>query len=194
MSEHVCNHCGRVFTRKFNLTQHINRKKPCTNESRGKDNLIFSGTGFNVDPIVDDIVNAGNHSETESMISDTASISSEEEDELEDEESEENKEVWLGIAEEAKDYNGDMLEAFKAVVLYTRKLRRNPTYEKIMETCRKAKDEDGMSFNEALNYAIEKRKYIILKAVEKAKIKKEEESKNEEREGRGMFLSPHYRQ
>ena len=57
-----------------------------------------------------------------------------------------------------------------------RALKSDDTAQAIMETLKRAKEDDGMKFSEALDYANDKRKFLILRTYRKWKAKQEEES------------------
>ena len=173
---------------------------------------ILNGSGSSADSVLDDndsnidgtesvIGEIDSHSsDNESVISETDSHSSENE-ELPQEVKEEcekfldNKTVWEFIVKEAnRDYEGDVLEAFKATVLLQRQLICNIPFQKVLMTMRKAMDNDDMDFEEALNYATKKRKFLIIKTAQEAKNELEKGDDDETEDGRGLYLSSKYKQ
>ena len=89
--------------------------------------------------------------------------------------------VWKVIADEADDEDGGVLESFKRNVMFCRSLKRDETYQAVMNTVEKAKDEDGMEFTEALEYSVDKRKFLIRRSAEEAEgVRQEEEQANVE--------------
>ena len=93
----------------------------------------------------------------------------------------EEVDVWKVIADEADDEDGGVLESFKRNVMFCRSLKRDETYQAVMNTVEKAKDEDGMEFTEALEYSVDKRKFLIRRSAEEAEgVRQEEEQANVE--------------
>ena len=66
--------------------------------------------------------------------------------------------VWEDMAD---DSDTDILEAYKQKVIYCRNMERDPVHISVMATLQRAQEEEGMDFNEALNYAVDKRKFLI---------------------------------
>ena len=168
---------------------------------------MFKGSGSSADSVLDDndsnidgtesvIGEIDSHSsDNESVISETDSHSSENE-ELPQEVKEEcekfldNKTVWEFIVKEAnRDYEGDVLEAFKAIVLFQRRLICNIPYQKVLMTLRKAMGNDDMDFEEALCYATKKREFLILNAAHEANEELVKGDDDEMEDGSGLFLS-----
>ena len=54
-----------------------------------------------------------------------------------------------------------MLKTFKRNVKFYRSLKRDETYQAVMSTLQRARDDDVMDFDEALDYAVDKRKFLI---------------------------------
>ena len=134
-------------------------------------------------------------SENGSEVDESESENESEEEEMEEDASnqgEHNINVWKVIADEA-DVNDkeDVLTSFKNNVLFAQSLLHDITFLQVMRTVKKAKVEYQMGFKEALEYATDRRKFLILNAIKDAR--KEEESDREEEHGSGMFLSPHHR-
>jgi len=98
--------------------------------------------------------------EMESEIEDTESEVSDSESDL-DEEPEHDEFVWSVIREDATAYNSSLLDAYKNNVIFTRRLKNDKTHRAVMETVKRAMDEDDMDFEEALDYAINKRQHLI---------------------------------
>ena len=70
-------------------------------------------------------------------------------------------------------------ESMKTSINICRSLKRDDTVKAIMETLKRAQEDDNMKFSEALDYAIDKRKFIILRTWRKWKAEKEEEQTSE---------------
>jgi hypothetical protein len=89
---------------------------------------------------------------------------------------EEEVDVWKVITDEADDEDGGVLEAFKRNVLFCRSLKRDETYQAVIKTLEKAKDDEEMDFAEALDYAVDKRKFIVYRSAnETEQVQREEE-------------------
>ena len=84
--------------------------------------------------------------------------------------------IWDVIDQEASKYdNGDLAEAVKMHIILCRSLKKDSTVQAIMETLRQAKEDFNMNFIEALDYAVDKRKFLIQRTWAKWKVEKEEE-------------------
>ena len=76
--------------------------------------------------------------------------------------------VWHLILQEVEDENRDLLENFETYILYYRSLKRDKVYQVVMKTLELARGV-GMSFNEALDFAVKNSKLLITRTVAKAK-------------------------
>ena len=63
--------------------------------------------------------------------------------------------------------NVDVLEAFKIYILYYQGIRKDKVFQAIMETL-EITTKAGLTFNEALNFAVQDKKSLILKALSKS--------------------------
>ena len=150
-----CTECGKVFHNKSNLNRHMR-------VTHGEDGDENDESEDDVESVV---------SEEESPTEDEHSSSSDTEE----------VDVWKVIADEADDEDGGVLESFKRNVMFCRSLKRDETYQAVMNTVEKAKDEDGMEFTEALEYSVDKRKFLIRRSAEEAEgVRQEEEQANAE--------------
>ena len=87
--------------------------------------------------------------------------------------------VWSTILDEARGSNISVLESFKQNVMFCRSLRRDETYQAVLKTLEKAKDDEEMDFSEALDYAVDKRKFLIYKSADETEqVTQEEEQAN----------------
>ena len=87
-------------------------------------------------------------------------------DEVSSDDDEPEINVWNTILNEARDSNISVLESFKQNVMFCRSLRRDETYQAVLKTLEKAKDDEEMDFSEALDYAVDKRKFLIYKSAD----------------------------
>ena len=153
----MCIECNKYFQNKSNLNRHIKLRH-----------------GLDDD---DDSKSSDNESEKQTDVADESSNDGSDassDDTLSSDESE--VDVWADIAENAKD-DGDVVGAFKRAVDYSHSLYHDKTYKKIKLTMDKAKEDDDMKYNEALDYAADKRKFLIARAVRKAG--RDEHAKND---------------
>ena len=153
----ICNECGKHFHNKSNMNRH---------------KRIMHG---DADETVDDDVEDESLSESEST---TENESSSEQSSSEQSSSDTDEvDVWKVITDEAADEeNGGILDAFKNNVMFCRSLKRDETYKAVMKTVEKAKDDDAMEFREALDYAVDKRKFLIHRSADEAEeIRTDEE-------------------
>ena len=92
--------------------------------------------------------------------------------------------VWNTILDDARDSNISVLESFKQNVMFRRFLRRDDTYQAVLKTLEKAKEDEEMDFSEALDYAVDKRKFLIYKSADETEqVAQEEEQGNEHNTG-----------
>ena len=89
---------------------------------------------------------------------------------------EEEVDVWKVITNEADDDDGGVLESFKRNVMFCRALKLDETYQAVINTLEKAKVDEEMGFAEALDYAVDKRKFLINRSANEAdQVQREEE-------------------
>ncbi len=153
----ICSKCERSFHNKSNLNRHMKVVHSENSESESSD---------------EELNETIEQSESEISLQNESNGSSDESEG----EGEETMDVWPIIAEEAAHYEGNVLEAYKQNVLFCRGLKNDEIHQKVMGTLKRATDEEeDMDFEEALDYAIDKRKYAILKVVQEAHDHNEEE-------------------
>ncbi len=87
--------------------------------------------------------------------------------------------VWPSMRREV-DKDENILQVFRRKFLYNRSFENDAVVTAVIATMQKAQKEDGMDMQEALDYAIEKRKYLIIR---QAKNDEEEEASNSEDAG-----------
>ena len=89
---------------------------------------------------------------------------------------EEEVDVWKVITNEADDDDGGVHESFKRNVMFCRALKLDETYQAVINTLEKAKVDEEMGFAEALDYAVDKRKFLINRSANEAdQVQREEE-------------------
>ena len=150
----VCNECGKVFHNKSNLNRH---------------KRVMHAQAVQSDESEDDGGVESTVEEDETTSDNQLSSDDEEVD------------VWKVITDEADDDDGGVLEAFKRNVLFCRSLKRDETYKAVISTLENAKNNDDMDFEEALDYAVDKRKFLINRSANEAnEVQHEEEKFNEQ--------------
>ena len=75
--------------------------------------------------------------------------------------------VWCSMLQEAENDTVDVLEAFKIYILYYQGIKSDNVFQAIMKTLEIA-TKSGMNFDEALNFAVQDKKSLILKAIRKS--------------------------
>ena len=73
--------------------------------------------------------------------------------------------VWKQMRDEA-DSTNRFLDIYKDNVTFAKSLARDETHKKVMETFKKAQTEDDMDFIEALDFAVDRRKFLIQREFE----------------------------
>ena len=68
--------------------------------------------------------------------------------------------------QEADDNNVDVLEAFKMYIQYYRCLKHDKVFKAITKTLNSAREE-GINFEQALNFAVKENKSLILQTLPK---------------------------
>ena len=86
-----------------------------------------------------------------------------------DEENSSNSFIWKYILEESEKDQETPMETYKLTVKLYHLLKNDQTHKSIMETVQKARDEEDMDFNEALDYAVDKRKFLIQRKIKEVK-------------------------
>ena len=90
-------------------------------------------------------------------------VSREDDDDDEEEEEPWVVDVWEELKMKANSTNESFLEIYKEAVVFTKSLKRDETHLKVMETFNKAQEEDDMDFQEALDFAVDRRKFLIVR-------------------------------
>ena len=148
-----CIICEKSFYNQSNLTRH--KKTKHSNE----DSTIDSDQNSSK-------TNESETSQSEDMHSTDACESSSSEEGEEEEEEREDTDIWRLIAKEAQDNDdGDFLQTFIRNVIFCRRFKDDKTFKQIKDTIQKAQDKFNMDFHEALEYAVDKRKFLIKRAI-----------------------------
>ena len=96
--------------------------------------------------------------------SDYSEEESEEEEEGSDNESF-SIDIWKLIVDESIYRERSIIELYKEKVLFSKSLKKDDTHRSIMHTLMKAQEEEDMDFHEALDYAVDKRKFLIQRKI-----------------------------
>ena len=175
----VCNVCGENFSTLFNLERHKKRVHSVRNERMDEDDN-------NVDNVEDNYVDMT--SEEEDDIEDTESNTestndSSDEDSSDEDSSDEDDEVniWASIHKCADGLEGDelkeqLMNSMKLYISLCRSLKKDNTARIILKTLKQAQDDDEMKYSEALEHAIDKRKFLLFKRYKKWKANQPEEN------------------
>ena len=149
-----CAECGKTFTRPWNLKRH---KMSSHNEAEEQDNHM---------------------NDEDTRGDDTESEMTEEEQDQEEEE-EESYDVWEDIREQTLSATGgdvklseerlsalrrELTDRYKNIVHKLREVRKDPVHKKIMNTKRRLEEDEGYDSEEALDAAVDLRKYLIYRA------------------------------
>ena len=121
------------------------------------------------------------HSKDEEMDSDGES-QSEEELESEEENNEWIIDIWDMLTHKAKSTNSSLSKVYRYYVLLVKSFKHDEIHQKIMETVKRAQDEDDMDFREALDYSIKKRTFLINRQAENGSEHNNEDEEDDDEE------------
>ena len=165
-----CSECEKEFHNKSNFNRHMSKFHKKVADNGGLENEVKHFENIYEKYKFDHNEETSDEEASNENASDESSM---------DEDTEEVIDVWKIIADEAlENYNGDFSEAYKTEVEFSKDLRNDVIHRKIMRTLKKFQEEDDMEFDEALNCAIEKRKFLIKKAALSA-LKKTDDREEE---------------
>ena len=75
--------------------------------------------------------------------------------------------VWNVIKSEAAADGENILEQYKRNVIFCRSMDDDTIHKEVMRTLEKAQEDEEMDFQEALDYAVDKRKFLIFRELGK---------------------------
>ena len=156
----VCSECGKPFHNKSNLNRHMRAAHAQVDQSDESDDDVDES---------DDDVDVESTVEKYELASDNEQLSGDEEE----------VDVWKVITDEADGEDGGVLQAFKRNVFFCRSFKRDETYQAVINTLEKVKEDEEMDFAEALDYAVDKRKFIIYRSAKEAEHVQQEEEEGE---------------
>lgn len=182
-----CMYCSKVM-RSDNLKNHTKTHRVVHGTSRytvGKkrklDNVLSSG-GIELrgekpkhrEIRCSDSEKKGTSAQEESS---NENVSDQEEEEEDKSLSREHRiDVWKVIVNEAATQeNDDVLTSFKDNILLVQSILLDETCQIVITTLEKAKENIGMDFKEALDYATDLRKFLILRTAKEAMSETEDE-------------------
>ena len=132
-----CEDCQKTFSNKSNLNRHW---KITHREEEAEEESDYSE-----EEVMDETVSS---------------------DEEEDSDNENFKiDIWRSIINECEYRELSITELYKEKVLFSKSLKMDDTHKAIMRTLQKAQEEENMDFHEALDYAIDKRKFLIQRKL-----------------------------
>ena len=139
-----CSECDKAFANKSNYNRH-----------RIKFHSEYSDGGTGADSESESILSEEDDGGEEST---TIAAAADDEREVD---------VWGEMYAEFRGGENDMsiTDVYKEKVLFLRAMKKDSTHKSIMQTLRKVQDEDGMDFEEALDYAVDKRKFLIHRQI-----------------------------
>ena len=132
----VCEKCGKHFANKSNLNRHASS---IHGEDESDNDKTSDNETENEEYSDDEVVNDDNENCIPS--------------------------VWLDMKHQAAELNMSILELYKDKIMFYNQLKRTPIHRAVMKTLQRVQSEDDMSYYEALEYAIDKRKFLILQTT-----------------------------
>ena len=151
-----CDFCDKSFANKSNLNRHNAKKHPFEDNDSSDSESI-------------DEHSKRSHIEDTDM-SDDESYSSDEEEDI-------SIDIWNYLHNEEVIKEVPITTLYKQLVLISKALKQDEIHQAVMHTVTKAREEEDMDFREALDYAIDKRKFLIQRRIPK---KDEEDSEEED--------------
>ena len=77
--------------------------------------------------------------------------------------------VWCLMLKEIEENNLDVLEVFKLYIIYYLNIKSDKVFKAILGTLLSAREDDGLNFEDALDFAINTNRYRISQAITKVK-------------------------
>ena len=152
-----CSICDKTFANKSNLNRHNASKHPYDED----------------DDLTDDEMESSDVTENETDF-DEASDSDEEECDV-DQLKKMSEYVWATIGDESFHTGKSITEVYKEKVLFSYFLKKDKTHQTIVKTLERVREEENMDFFEALDFAVDKRKFLIQRKTDKKLHEEEEE-------------------
>ena len=144
------------------------------NDSIGSESDSDDNDSIDSESDSDDNDSTGSESDSD----DSSDESDSEHSDDSDSESTDNGEIWKELYDDAVKFNVDILEIVASYIRLCQTLKHDAVYESVMETVEYAIDIDKeKNFDDALDFAVQKRKFLILQAFGKAKMEACKEGK-----------------
>ena len=165
----MCNLCEKNFSSISNLDRHKRTIHKVDDEYE-------NNVDEDQDEYDDDMGSAVE--EDENDIEDTESDTESTEDSSDDDD---EVDVWATIDKNADGLEGDelkeqLMESMKTYINLCRSLKKDSTARAILKALKRAQDDDEMKYSEALDHAIDRRKFLLLKTYTKWKANQQEEN------------------
>ena len=152
---YTCKECGKKYTRKDSMLRHVRTHMPDRQEEEEPVNKLHRMED-------DDSSDTSEVNKMETSYDDIGETSEG------DSEEDSKEDVWKDICEIANsDHNGDILQAYIAIVKWYRIFKKDDIHQQVMETVNRYRSgKDDMDFNEALLNAVKKRQHLLLRMEE----------------------------
>ena len=173
-----CKFCGKAFNRGFNLRRHEKEYCPLKNHERDMSETESQETDFE-----DDASTTSTHGSESPMTSDNET------------ETEEDKDPWMPMVEEAMQNHRTTFEEIYANILpkiqkelesiymerllWMQQLKKDPIHQKIMQTRDSFVDTDDFDPDEAMEAAVNKRKFLIKRLLKDYSFTEENDDRDE---------------
>ena len=132
----TCKECLRTFHNKSTLNKHIKRAHSDEEESE------------------------------EEVESEEGASDSEEMSDAGDVEEPWTVNIWEEMKQKSDTTNDSFLRVYKDGIIFANSLTRADTHREVMKTFKKARNEDDMDFEEALDFALDRRKFLTVREFE----------------------------
>lgn len=174
-----CEICDKSFANKSNLNRHNTSKHKIEDDSTYTDDEMESDYDDDTYCDICEKTFANKRNLNRHKLLKHANHESEENESDESEDNESNLEeiqvnnlnkaanfVWSIIIEECQESGKSVTEVYQDKVIFNVLFNKDCTHLKVMETLNRFKKEDNMDFIEALENAVERRKFLIERQVQ----------------------------
>ena len=134
-----CSECDEAFANKSNYNRHLAKSHP--DETDGEEE--------------EDYTDSESMSSEEEVESDESMDSNEDDEEID---------IWEQMYYECDEESEiSITDVYKDKILFLRAMKKDSIHKAVMQTLQRVRDEEDMDFAEALDYAIEKRRFLIYR-------------------------------